>query len=84
MVMMLRKGVTSLRSHDRHLGEKTAYLSHFLHDDERDAGMTLPEHTTYSPSFGNPIGMEKSAADDDNDAHDDEMQRFSKGGLALS
>jgi hypothetical protein len=46
--------------------------------------MTLPEHTTNSPSFGNPIGMGKSAADDDNDGDDDELQGFSKGSAALS
>jgi hypothetical protein len=40
----------------------------------------LPEHTTNSPSLGNPIGMGKSAADDDNDGGDDEMRRFSKDG----
>jgi hypothetical protein len=28
--------------------------------------------------------MGKSGADDDDDAHDDEMQRFSKGSAALS
>jgi hypothetical protein len=28
--------------------------------------------------------MEKRAADDDRDTHDDELQRFSKGGVALS
>jgi hypothetical protein len=32
----------------------------------------------------NPIGVGKSAADDDNDAHDDELQRFSEEGAALS
>jgi hypothetical protein len=46
--------------------------------------MTLPEHTTNSPSLGNPIGMGKSATDDGHDAHDDELQRFSKGSAALS
>jgi hypothetical protein len=42
--------------------------------------MTLPEHTTNSPSQRNPIGMGTSDADDDNDGGDDEMRRFSKDG----
>jgi hypothetical protein len=63
--------------HYRHAGEKNAYLSHFLHDNEGDAGMTLPEHPINLPSLGNPIGLRKSDTDD---AHDDELQGFSKGG----
>ena len=35
------------------------------------------KHTSDSLSWINPIGMGKSTAYDDDDAHDDEMQRFS-------
>ena len=56
-----------------------ACLSHSLND----AGMTLPEHTTNSPSCRKPIDIGKSDAHDDHDAHDDESQRFSRGGAAL-
>jgi hypothetical protein len=40
----------------------------------------VPKPFIGSPSLGNPIGMGESAADDDNDAHDDELQRFSEDG----
>jgi hypothetical protein len=42
--------------------------------------MMVPKPFIGSPSLGNPIGMGESAADDDNDAHDDELQRFSEDG----
>jgi hypothetical protein len=42
--------------------------------------MMVPKPFIGSPSLGNPIGMGKSAADDDNDGGDDEMRRFSKDG----
>ena len=63
--------------------EKEVYLGHFLHDDERDGDVTLPKHTINSPSCRKPHRYGKSIADDDHDAHDDELQRFSKGGATL-
>jgi hypothetical protein len=65
------------------ISDKAAYLSHFLNDDERDAAMTVPEHPSVHRHVQNLIGMEKSDAYDDDDAHDDELQRFSKGGVDL-
>jgi hypothetical protein len=46
--------------------------------------VTLTKLPTNSPSLENPIGIGKRAADDDHDAHDDELQKSSKGGVALT
>ena len=45
--------------------------------------MTVSKHPINSPSLENPIDISKSAADDDHDAYDDELKRFSKGRVAL-
>jgi hypothetical protein len=42
--------------------------------------MTVPKHTSNSPSSRNPIDMGKSTA---NDGDDDELRTFSKGVAAL-
>jgi hypothetical protein len=42
--------------------------------------MTVPKHTSNSPSCRNPIGIGKSTA---NDGDDDELRTFSKGVAAL-
>src|SRR5215203_5207745 len=51
----------------------------FLCNGNRDDDVTVPEHTSDSPSCRNPIGIGKSTAYDAHDGDDDELQRFSKG-----
>ena len=46
--------------------------------------MTLPEHTTNPQSLANSIDIGESGVDNDDDAHDHELQRSSKAlGLSL-
>ena len=70
--------------HHRHGCEEVAYLRGFFDDDEHDDGETVPEYTINPPSCRNRIGIGKSIAHDAPDAHDDESQRFSKGGAPPS
>jgi len=51
----------------------------FLCNGNRDDDVTVPEHTSDSPSWRNPIGIGKSTVYDAHDGDDDELQRFSKG-----
>ena len=51
--------------------EKAAYLSLFLNDDD----VTVPNTSAIHHHVENPIGKGKN---DDHDAHDDELQMFSK------
>ena len=67
--------------HGCHPVEKEAYLSHSLHDDKHNDGMTVPKHPINSLSRRNPIDMGKSTTNDAHDGGDDEMQRISKGGV---
>ena len=70
--------------HHRHGSETAAYLCGLLDDDEHDDGMTVPEYASDSPSCRYPIGIGKSTAHDAHDGDDDELQRFSIWGGALS
>src|SRR5918993_4128479 len=67
--------------HHRHGSEAAAYLCGLLDDDKHDDGMMAPEYASNSSSCKNPIGIGESIA---HDAHDDELQRFSKKDEALS
>jgi hypothetical protein len=51
----------------------------FLCDGNRDDDVTVPEHSSHSPSCRNPIGIGKSTTHDAHDSDDDELQRYSKG-----
>jgi hypothetical protein len=65
--------------HHRHGSQKTAYISGFHNDGKHDEDMTVPKHLAIHRHVENPIGIGKSTADDAHDAHDDDLQRFSKG-----
>src|SRR5215212_6552890 len=67
--------------HHRHGCEEVAYLRGFLDDDEHAMAGRSPNTPSIYRHADNPIGIRKSVT---YDAHDDEMQRFSNWGGALS
>jgi hypothetical protein len=69
--------------HHRHGSQKTAYISGFHNDGKHDEDMMVPKHRAIHRHVENPIGIVKRTTDDARDAHDDEMQRLSKGGTCV-